>query len=171
MAFPFVRRPLSIDAVNATALQNGAVGLLPIIPGADMPIMTLNQAKMLLQIAAAYGQPMSTERVKELACVVGRAFALRNVARSVAGVVPVLRWAVRAGVGYAGTEAMGRAAIEYFEAVAISSASRPLYRRRATGAAQAAATAAETADGKCSPEQKAPPARLFAACAQGADSC
>ena len=28
-------------------------------PGADMPIMTLNQAKMLLQIAAAYGQPLS----------------------------------------------------------------------------------------------------------------
>lgn len=116
LAFPFVRRPLSLDAVNATSLQNGAVGLVAFIPGADMPIMTLNQAKMLLQIAAAYGQPMSAERVKELAAVVGGAFLFRNIARSAAGVVPVLGWAVRAGVGFAGTQAMGRAAIEYFEA-------------------------------------------------------
>ncbi|WP_165051476.1 MULTISPECIES: YcjF family protein [unclassified Adlercreutzia] len=116
LAFPFVRRPLSIDAVNATALQNGAVGLVLIIPGADMPVMTLNQAKMLLQIAAAYGCPLNGERIKELAAVVGGAFFCRNVARSVAGAVPVLGWAVRAGVGYAGTVAMGRAAIEYFEA-------------------------------------------------------
>lgn len=148
LAFPFVRRPLSIDAVNATALQNGAVGLLPIIPGADMPIMTLNQAKMLLQIAAAYGQPMSTERVKELACVVGGAFALRNVARSVAGVVPVLGWAVRAGVGYAGTEAMGRAAIEYFEAGGDIVGFATVVQKARDGAAQAAATAAETPTGR-----------------------
>ncbi len=108
LAFPFVRRPLSVDAVNATRAAKRRRGpFLPIIPGADMPIMTLNQAKMLLQIAAAYGQPMSTERVKELACVVGGAFALRNLARSVAGAVPVLGWAVRAGVGYAGNRGHG----------------------------------------------------------------
>ena len=43
-----------------------AENLVVFIPGADMPIMTLNQAKMLLQIAAAYGQPLSAERIKEL---------------------------------------------------------------------------------------------------------
>ena len=63
LAFPFVRRPLSVDAVNATSVQNAGIGLVVFIPGADMPIMTLNQAKMLLQIAAAYGEPMSMERV------------------------------------------------------------------------------------------------------------
>ncbi len=116
LAFPFVRRPLALDAVNATSMQNGAVGLVPIIPGADMPIMTLNQMKMLLQIAAAYGQPLDANRIKELAAVLGGAFVLRNVARSAAGFVPVLGWAVRGAVGFAGTEAMGRMAIEYFEA-------------------------------------------------------
>ena len=116
LAFPFVRRPLSLDAVRATAIQNAGVGVVVFIPGADMPIMTLNQAKMLLQIAAAYGQPLSAERIKELAAVVGGAFLFRNIARSAAGVVPVLGWAVKGAVGFAGTEAMGRAAIEYFEA-------------------------------------------------------
>lgn len=116
LAFRFVRRPLSIDAINATALQNAGIGLVPLIPGADMPIMTLNQIKMLFQIATAYGQPMDMARAKEVAAVVAGAFLLRNVARSVAGAVPVVGGVIRAGVGYAGTEAMGWAAIEYFEA-------------------------------------------------------
>lgn len=115
LAFPFVRRPLSVDAVNATSVQNAGIGLVVFIPGADMPIMTLNQAKMLLQIAAAYGEPMSMERVKELAAVVGGAFACRSVARQLVAFVPALGWAVKAAIGYTGTQAMGRAAIEYFE--------------------------------------------------------
>ena len=115
LAFPFVRRPLSVEAVKATAVQNAGIGLVMFIPGADMPIMTLNQAKMLLQIAAAYGEPMSMERVKELAAVVGGAFALRSVARQAVAFVPALGWAIKAAIGYTGTEAMGRAAIEYFE--------------------------------------------------------
>ncbi len=116
LAFRFVRRPLSIDAINATSLQNAGIGLVPLIPGADMPIMTLNQIKMLFQIATAYGEPMDMARAKEVAAVVAGAFLFRNIARSAAGLVPVVGGVIRAGVGYAGTEAMGRAAIEYFEA-------------------------------------------------------
>lgn len=115
LAFPFVRRPLSMNAVRSTSLQNAGVGLVAIIPGADLPIMTLNQAKMLLMIAAAYGESLSTERIKELACVVAGGFACRAVARQLVGVVPALGWAVKAGIGYSGTYAMGRAAIAYFE--------------------------------------------------------
>lgn len=115
LAFRFVRKPLSLEAVNATAVQNAGIGLVVILPGADLPIMTLNQAKMLLQIAAAYGQPMAVERVKELAAVVGGAFACRAVARQLVAFVPALGWAIKAAIGYSGTVAMGRAAIEYFE--------------------------------------------------------
>lgn len=115
LSFPFVRRPLSAESVFSTSAQNAGIGLVMFIPGADMPIMTLNQAKMLLQIAAAYGEPLDAHRVKELACVVGGAFACRTAARQLVGLVPALGWAVKAGIGYAGTFAMGCAAIEYFE--------------------------------------------------------
>lgn len=115
LCFPFVRRPLSLEFVNTTAVQNAGVGAIVIIPGADMPVMTANQVKMLLQIAAAYGQSMTTERIKELAGVVGGAFALRAVARQLVGAVPGAGWAIKGGIGYAGTQAMGRAAIAYFE--------------------------------------------------------
>ena len=46
----------------------------------------------------------------------GGAFLFRNIARTAVGVVPVLGWAIMGHIGFAGTEAMGHAAIEYFEA-------------------------------------------------------
>lgn len=116
LAYPFVRRPLAYHAVQTTALQNAGVGVVVFIPGADMPVMTANQAKMVLQIAAIYAQPLSADRVKELAGVLVNAFVCRGVARQVAGMVPALGWAVKGSMGYVGTQAIGRAAIEYFEA-------------------------------------------------------
>ena len=116
LCFSFVRKPLALDAVKATSAQNAAVGAVVLIPGADMPVMTLNQAKMVLQIAAAYGQKMGMERLKELAGVVAGGFALRTAARQVVGAVPGFGWAVKGIIGYAGTLAMGHAAIAFFEA-------------------------------------------------------
>lgn len=147
LSFPFVRRPLSAESVFSTSAQNAGIGLVLFIPGADMPIMTLNQAKMLLQIAAAYGEPLDTHRVKELACIVGGAFACRTAARQLVGLVPALGWAVKAGIGYAGTFAMGCAAIEYFEgggniAGVASVAARA--RDKATFAARAASSLARS---------------------------
>lgn len=113
--FAFMRRAVSEDAIRTTAMQNALIGVVTPIPGADMPLMTANQIKMLLQVAAAYGQPLNVERVKELAAVVAGGYLLRAVARQTLTVVPVLGWAIKGGIGYTGTVAMGRAAIRYFE--------------------------------------------------------
>lgn len=113
--FPFVRRAVAEESIKSTAFQNAVIGGVMVIPGADMPLMTANQSKMLLQIAAAYGQPLGAERIKELAAVVGGAFVLRTVARQALAFVPGFGWAIKAGIGYSGTMAMGYAALEYFE--------------------------------------------------------
>ena len=115
IAFPFMRRALAKDSVQATSLQNAGIGLVPLIPGADLPILTLNQAKMVLQIAAAYGHAMDKGRVKELAAVVGGAYLFRVVARELLELVPALGFIIRPGIAYGGTAAVGNAAIEYFE--------------------------------------------------------
>lgn len=115
VAFPFMRKPLARDAVQATSMQNAGIGLVPIIPGADLPIMTLNQAKMMLQIAAAYGHEMDKDRVKELAAVIGGAYLCRTLARELVEFIPVLGFVFRTGIAYGGTAALGYAAIEYFE--------------------------------------------------------
>jgi uncharacterized protein (DUF697 family) len=113
--FEFVRRAVARDVVKKTAWQNAAIGVVVFLPGADMPIMTLNQGKMLLQIAATYGQPLDTERVKELAAVVAGGFLFRTFARELVGLIPGFGWAVKGGIAYSGTIAMGMAAISYFE--------------------------------------------------------
>ncbi|MCL2504376.1 MAG: hypothetical protein FWE94_07295 [Coriobacteriia bacterium] len=114
--FLFMRKAVAVDAVRSTAFQNAVIGGVAIIPGADMPIMTANQAKMVIQIAGAYGQSLGAERIKELATVVAGGFALRAVARQALVLVPGFGWAVKAAIGYSGTLAMGHAAIEFFEA-------------------------------------------------------
>jgi len=114
-AFPFVRRPLALEEVRTTSLQNAAVGAIPLIPGADMPVMTANQAKMVLRIAAAFGYPMGLVRAREVAVVVAGGLGLRTLAREMCGAVPVLGWMVRGGIGYSGTYARGMAAIAWFE--------------------------------------------------------
>ena len=113
--FAFMRKAVAEESVKATSFQNAVIGVVAIIPGADMPIMTANQAKMLLQIAAAYGQPLGAERIKELAVLVGGGLALRTVARELLAFLPGIGWALKGGIAYAGTLAMGTAAIAYFE--------------------------------------------------------
>ena len=113
--FAFVRRAVAEESVKATSFQNGVIGAVLIIPGADMPVMTANQAKMVLQIAAAYGVTLGAERIKELAAVVGGGFAFRAIARQFLDFIPGIGWAIKGAVGYSGTLAMGYAAIEYFE--------------------------------------------------------
>jgi len=113
--FEFVRRAVARDAVRRCAWQNAAIGIVVFVPGADMPLMTMNQGRMLLQIAAAYGQPLETERIKELAAVVAGGFLFRTFARELVGLIPGFGWAVKGGIAYSGTLAMGSAAIAYFE--------------------------------------------------------
>ena len=115
LAYPFVRRPLAKDAIQATAAQNAGIGVLVFIPGADMPAMTLNQIKMVLQIAAAYGEPLDANRLKEIVPVLAAAFLCRGIGRKLAGLIPAVGFVVKGGMGYFGTYAIGEAALTYFE--------------------------------------------------------
>jgi uncharacterized protein (DUF697 family) len=109
-------RPAVVDhIIESTARQNAAVGVLVFIPGADMPVMTLNQIKMVLRIGAAYGQQPSLERAVEMLGIVATAFGVRALARKGVTFVPGLGWALKGVVGYTATQAMGKTAVAYFE--------------------------------------------------------
>ncbi len=112
--YPALRRAACEDLIHKNARQNAVIGLLP-NPGADMPAITANQGRMVLGIAAAYGEELSLERARELLGVLAAGFGLRALARQVVKLVPVGGWAASAAIGYAGTLAMGRATILYFE--------------------------------------------------------
>src|ERR671917_1099603 len=111
---PPFRRAVCEEIIRKNARQNAVIGALP-IPGADMPVMTANQARMVLNIAAAHGEELSLDRARELLGVLAAGFGLRALARQVVKLVPLGGWAAAAAIGYAGTVAMGRATMLYFE--------------------------------------------------------
>lgn len=138
--FPFCRRAVTDELIARSAAENAVVGAVALIPGSDLPIMCANQSKLALDIACAYGRPTDLERVTEVAGVVGAGFAWRALARAALGLVPGLGGLVRAGVGFGGTLACGRALRARLEA---QDAPRP----RGGMAARPSAAAMPAADG------------------------
>jgi len=112
--YPVFRRAVCEEIIRKNARQNAFIGALP-IPGADMPAITANQGRMVLGIAAVYGEEISFERARELIGVLAAGFGFRALTRQVVKLVPVGGWAASGAIGYAGTLAMGRSAMLYFE--------------------------------------------------------
>ena len=80
-------------------------------------MLTLNQARLVLRIALAYGQEIDRSRLPELLAVVGTGFGLRALARELLDFVPVAGWAAKGAIAYAGTKALGEAARRYFRSL------------------------------------------------------
>ena len=113
---PVVRRAVCDELIRSFSKKNAIIAAAVFIPGVDMPVLTLNQARLVLRIALAHGQEIDKERAVELLGVVGLGFGLRTVARELLDLVPVAGWALKGAVAYAGTKAIGEAAVRYFEA-------------------------------------------------------
>src|SRR5207237_5066281 len=87
------------------------------IPGADLPVLTLNEVRMVLRIEQAYGLATDPrQRAPEVLASLAAGVGLRAAARELLDLVPVAGWAVKGVVAYAGTRALGEAAVRYFEA-------------------------------------------------------
>lgn len=115
-ALPALRRPIAEALVARVARQNGLLAAAIFVPGVDFPVLTLNQLRLVLRLAAVYGQELDAQRLPEILGVVGAGLGFRAVARQALGAIPVAGWAIQGGVAYTGTRALGEAAIRYFEA-------------------------------------------------------
>jgi uncharacterized protein (DUF697 family) len=114
---PLLRRAVAQQLVAAFARKNGIVGAAVFVPGADLPLLALNELRLLLRLEQAYGLEIDPrERLTEIAATVGVGFGMRALARELLDLVPVAGWAVKGAVAYAGTRALGEAAIRRLEA-------------------------------------------------------
>jgi len=112
---PVLRRAVCEELIRKFSRQNAIVGVAVFIPGADLPVLTLNQVRLVLRIADAYGFEIDRERLPEVLGVVGSGLGFRAIARQAVGAVPVVGWAIKGAVAYTGTRALGEAAMRYFE--------------------------------------------------------
>jgi uncharacterized protein (DUF697 family) len=108
-------RPYVVERlIDTAARRNGFIATAVWIPGADLPILTAVQLRLVLEIGVCHGVELSPDRAVELLGVLGAGLGMRTVARELLDLVPVAGWALQGGVAYGGTRALGRAADEYF---------------------------------------------------------
>jgi uncharacterized protein (DUF697 family) len=115
---PVLRGPVVDALVESFSRKNGILGAAIFVPGADFPVLTLNQLRLVLRIASAHGVEVDQSRVPEILATVGAGLGFRSVARQLLGAVPVAGWAIKGGMAYAGTRALGEAADRYFAGLA-----------------------------------------------------
>ena len=113
---PVLRPAVCDHLIKSFSRKNGLISAAVFIPGVDMPLLTLNQIRMVLRIALAHGEELDAQRAFELVGVAGIGFALRAFARELLDAVPVPGFAIKGGVAYVGTMAVGEAAVRYFDA-------------------------------------------------------
>jgi len=103
--------------VAAFARRNGIVGAAVFVPGADLPVLALNELRLVLRLEQAYGLEIDPrERLPEIAAVLAAGVGMRALTRELLDLVPVAGWAVKGAVAYAGTRALGEAALLRLEA-------------------------------------------------------
>ena len=113
---PVLRGAVADELVRSFARKNGVVGAAVFVPGADMPILALNELRLVLRLHQAYGLEIDPRaRLPELAATMGASFGLRAVARELLDFVPFAGWAIKGAVAYAGTRALGEAAVRRLE--------------------------------------------------------
>jgi uncharacterized protein (DUF697 family) len=113
---PVLRPAVCAWLTASFARKNAILAAAVFVPGADLPVLTLNQMRLVLRIAAAHGVEISNDRLPELVAVLGGGLGLRAVARELVDLVPGVGWVVKGGIAYAGTRALGEAAVRYFAA-------------------------------------------------------
>jgi uncharacterized protein (DUF697 family) len=113
---PVLRRAVCERLVASFAKKNGIIGAAVFIPGVDLPVLALNEIRLILRLEQAYGLAIDPrERLPEIAATLGVGFGLRALTRELLDFVPVAGWAVKGAVAYAGTRALGEAAVRRLE--------------------------------------------------------
>ena len=111
---PLLREPVCRELVAAFSRKNGVLAAAIWIPGADLPVLALNELRLVSRLAQAYGAASGRELVPELTATLGAAFGLRALARELLDLVPFAGWAVKGTFAYASTRALGEAACKRF---------------------------------------------------------
>jgi uncharacterized protein (DUF697 family) len=127
--YPAFRDAAATAVINETSKDNAQFALVANVPslvpiigsiasaGADMIVLTKNQAQMAIRLAAIYGRPIDDRAAvfQDIAPVIGSGFIWRTLAREGASFLPFAAGTIpKVFVAYAGTFTTGKAIESYF---------------------------------------------------------
>jgi small GTP-binding protein len=113
-ALPAFRAQAAKRVIRNTAMWSLLLGAEP-IPGLDLPLLLVMQARMVLRLGAIYGENVSSHYARELVSGLAGGLVARYLGEELAKLVPGPGWLVSAVVAAAGTMTMGRLAESYFQ--------------------------------------------------------
>lgn len=115
---PVYRREAAQRIIRNATLVSLAAGLEP-IPLVDIPILLGTQVRLVLRLAALYGEPIDSadaiKHARELVVTMISGLGLRFLAEQVAKVVPFGGDVVAGAIAGAATWSIGEVALEYYE--------------------------------------------------------
>ena len=115
---PAYRRKAAQRIIRNATLISLAAGLEP-LPLVDIPILLGNQIRLVLRLAALYGEPVdsanTTRHLRELVAVMAGGLGLRYLAEQVAKAIPFGGDFISGAIAGAGTWAMGQVVLEYYD--------------------------------------------------------
>jgi small GTP-binding protein len=115
---PAYRRNAAQRIIRNATLISLAAGLEP-FPLVDIPILLGNQIRLVLRLAALYGEPVDStntvRHLRELIAVMAGGLGLRYLAEQAAKAIPFGGDFISGAIAGAGTWAMGQVILEYYE--------------------------------------------------------
>lgn len=106
---PRLRGPVAREIVRRSSVRAALLSGLPFATS-EFLILGALQVKMVGQIAAVYDDQVDAEAVAQAGAVVATGFGWRTVARSGSNALPLAGPALRAGIAYGSTRALGEIA-------------------------------------------------------------
>jgi uncharacterized protein (DUF697 family) len=85
------------------------------VPGLDIPLLLSIQVRLVLRLAAVYGESMTARSAKELVSTIAGGIAFRHLAAEVAKLLPGVGWLISGAVAAVGTWTIGQVAVRYFD--------------------------------------------------------
>ncbi len=113
-ALPAYRRQASDRVIREATVVAAGIGLEP-VPVVDLPLLVGHQLRMVLRLAAIYGESFSVRHARELIGTIAGGVGIRFVGEQAAKLLPGPGWLISAGFASGGTFAIGKAAVAYFE--------------------------------------------------------
>jgi len=111
---PVLREAVVEELIESCARRNGVIAAAVFVPGADFPVLLLNELRLVLRVAVAHGEEVGLGRIPEALGVLGAGLGSRRLARSICGAVPFAGFALKGAVAYGATRAIGLAASARF---------------------------------------------------------
>jgi len=115
---PAFRHEAAQRIIRNATLISWVVGMEP-IPLVDIPILLGTQIRLVLRIAALYGEPLDSadfkKHARELLVTMAGGLGMRYLAEEAAKIVPYGGDAIAGIIAGAGTWAIGQVALEYYE--------------------------------------------------------